>query len=89
MLETYFARKETIDRRREGLLGNHLDGFAGFLTDNGYTRATGRTILMNLKHLERWMDSQGLEVKALDVAALETFAAHLPGCRCRREGRAK
>ena len=42
-----------------------------------------------LKHLGRWIDSQGLEVKELDVAVLEAFAAHFPECRCRRNGRAK
>ena len=49
MLETYFRCKETISRRRSGPLGEHLDGFAGFLTKNGYTRPTGRTILINLR----------------------------------------
>src|SRR5205823_12369526 len=40
MLETYFVRPETVDRIRASWIGSQVEGYVGWLADQGYGART-------------------------------------------------
>jgi len=45
MLEYWFKERRTLVDFRRGPLGPHLDGFAAYLKEKGYSHSVGRDIL--------------------------------------------
>ena len=62
-------------RRKPGRLGPFVDGYRIRLLELGYTPQTVRLMLKDLGRLGRWMQSEGVEVGAVDVASIEAFLA--------------
>ena len=62
-------------RRKPGCLGSFVEGYRARLLELGYTPQTVRGMLKVLGQLGRWMDSEGVESGALDMAAVEAFRA--------------
>lgn len=62
-------------RRRPGRLGPFVEGYRTWLLEAGYTPQTVRFMLRYLGRLGRWMESESVEIGALDVAAIESFLA--------------
>jgi site-specific recombinase XerD len=61
-----------------------VDGFEVWLLQAGYTPGTVRGMLKVLGHLGRWMDSERVEIGALDVASIESFLAAWRAAGARR-----
>jgi site-specific recombinase XerD len=64
-------------RRKPGRLGPFVEGYRVWLLEAGYTPQTVRGMLMVLGQLGRWLDSAGVKVGEVDVAAVELFRAWL------------
>ncbi len=62
-------------RRKPGRLGPFVEGYRVWLLEAGYTPQTVRGMLKVLGRLGRWMDSEGVEIGAVDVASIESFVA--------------
>lgn len=60
-------------RRKPGLLGPHVEGYRAWLRQQGYTPATVRNMLKELGQVGRWMETEGLELAALDEEQLALF----------------
>lgn len=60
-------------RRRPGRLGPFVEGYRVSLLTAGYTPQTVRLMLKDLGRLGRWMDANGVEIGAVDVASIELF----------------
>jgi site-specific recombinase XerD len=60
-------------RRKPGRLGPFVEGYRTWLLEAGYTPLTVRFMLRYLGRLGRWMESEGVEIGALDLAAIESF----------------
>jgi len=71
-------------RRKPGRLGPFVEGYRAGLLEAGYTPQTVRGMLRVLGHLGRWMASEGVEVGAVDDAAIEEFLASLRADGLRR-----
>jgi site-specific recombinase XerD len=62
-------------RRKPGRLGPFVEGYRVRLLELGYTPSTVRGMLKVLGQLGRWMDSEGVGLGELDMAAVEEFRA--------------
>lgn len=62
-------------RRKPGRLGPFVEGYRVWLLEAGYTPQTVRAMLKDLGRLGRWMESEGVEIGAVDVASIESFLA--------------
>jgi len=60
-------------RRQDGQLAPFVRGYRGRLLEASYTPQTTRGMVMVLGQLGRWMGTAGVEVGALDTAAIEAF----------------
>jgi len=62
-------------RRKPGRLGPFVEGYRTWLLAAGYTPQTVRFMLRYLGRLGRWMESEQVEIGAVDVASIESFLA--------------
>lgn len=62
-------------RRQDGPLAPFVVGYRVGLLEAGYTPQTTRGMVMVFGQLGRWMETAGVEVGALDIAAIEMFIA--------------
>jgi integrase/recombinase XerD len=70
----FFKHPRAIERFRSGPLAGHIDGFAGLLFEQGYSRVYARNKLWLLRDLDRWLDRQDLRVAHVDERRLAAFA---------------
>jgi integrase/recombinase XerD len=84
MLETIFKRPATAERLRNEAVGEHLDGFVGYLTKAGFAPLSIRQYLGGPIHFGRWARRGGLDFARLRQDDLDRFRLHLRRCRCRR-----
>lgn len=57
-LESVFVCSRTIGSLRSGPLGEILDGYCDWLLESGFKRATVRTHLANISHLDAYLTKQ-------------------------------
>ena len=72
---------------RVGPLARDLDGFAADLAAQSYARGTALGKLGLVRHLSLWLESEGLDVEALDEGLFDTFL-RTRGSRRARQGEA-
>jgi site-specific recombinase XerD len=70
----FFKHPRAIERFRGGPLAGHIDGFAGLLFEQGYSRVYARNKLWLLRDLDGWLDRHGLRVVHVDERRLAAFA---------------
>ncbi len=73
---TYFATAMAGDRLRSGVLAGHLDGFAAWLWDSGYSPATGLPYLRAAACFSRWLDDKGVGERDVDEERCRQFLRH-------------
>ncbi len=83
-LESVFVCSWTINVLRSGPLGELLDGYCDWLLASGYKRATVRSHLSNLSHLNVYLagrvERQGRSLSAEDVGGFfEKYSLHAQG----------
>src|SRR5204863_4726590 len=64
------------DRLRSGVLAGHLDGFAAWLWDSGYSPATGLPYLRAAACFSRWLDDKGVGERDVDEERCRQFLRH-------------
>lgn len=60
-------------RRRPGQLGPHVEGYAAWLGQRGYTSETVRNMLKELGQVGRWLAAEGLGARQLSEDRIEEF----------------
>ena len=76
-------------RRKPGLLGPYVEGYAVWLSRRGHTALTARNMLKEFGQVGRWLATEGVEVGHLSEELLSAFLAdrrragrrRLPGLR--------
>ena len=89
MLETIFKWPATAERLRSEAVGEHLDGFVGYLTKAGFAPLSIRQYLGGPIHFGRWARRRDLDLARLRQDDLDRFRLHLRRCRCRRRHQAR
>ena len=72
-IELFFPGPRSPQVLRVGPLAGELDGFAAWLTTQGYARQTGEAKLRLVKHLSVWLERGGLAAEALDEECFDRF----------------
>ena len=67
MIHHYSQSPEALERWYAGPLGNHIDGFAKLLFDQGYATNTAQTKIRLVADLSRWLERKQLTVRDLDL----------------------
>ena len=73
MLEQFYKDPATVQRRRAGLLGPHLDSFIEVVSDLGYSRLRIFVRLRLLGDLERWLQRNAFGVNDLKEEVVDRF----------------
>jgi site-specific recombinase XerD len=60
-------------RRKAGQLGPQVEGYIAWLTQQGYSSGTVRSMLKDLGQVGLWMSAQGLEAAQLDEGRITAF----------------
>lgn len=81
MLEFYFESESRLRRLRQCPVGEHMNGFAGWLHSAGYRRRPAQLTLRAAAHLGHWASARGILTGQFDEQ-LDAFVRHLPACRC-------
>lgn len=67
-------------------MGPHVDGFAGSLIKQGYSRRTVRPKVWLIGELSRWLDARGIALRQLDEQLVATFLRDTLKARRPRDG---
>ena len=71
----YFCSNAVQHRLHTGPLAEHVDSFASWLFDQGYSREIARTKLRLTGVLSRWLEERALDLSALDELLYGVFLA--------------
>jgi site-specific recombinase XerD len=82
MLEIYFTAPKSLERLRTSISAPYIDGFAGILKENGYSKGSAIRYLRVASHLGWFLVSRGESLINVDATTAEAFRYHLPDCRC-------
>lgn len=82
MLENYFSAIKTLKRLRTGPSAPYIDGFAGWLTETGYTSSSAVRYLRVASHLGHFLDTKNQTLVDVDSDTAQAFRQHLTNCRC-------
>jgi len=70
---TYFTTRASSEKLRAGILAPHLDGFAAWLWERGYSQATAQPHLRVVADLSRWLTRRGFGVRDVDETHARQF----------------
>jgi site-specific recombinase XerD len=82
MLEQYFKTHFTLRKLRSGLFGDHIDGFARWLRDKGYSQSIVRRYVVAACHLGCFVALRGGSLDEINAEVLEAYELHRPHCEC-------
>lgn len=72
-MHRYFSKPETIQRLRRGPLGEHLDCYADWLSEQGFCRAAARLHLVQIADFSRWLDKQRFTLSDVRPSLIYSF----------------
>lgn len=72
-MHRFFSKRETLQRLRRGALGDHLDRYADWLSEQGFCRAAARSHLLQIADFSLWLDKQGLTLNDVQPAIIDSF----------------
>ena len=81
MLDFYIESDFRLRRLRQCPVGEHMNGFAGWLHSAGYQRRPAQLALRAAAHLGHWALARAIPTGQLDEQ-LDAFVRHLPACAC-------
>lgn len=72
-MHRFFSKPETLLRLRRGPLGDYLDRYADWLSEQGFCRAAARLHLVQIADFSLWLDSQGLTLNNIQATVIDSF----------------
>ncbi len=75
MTDRFFDFSRTIERMRQGPLGEHVDAFAAMLLKQGFPRSTGRFQIRVVADFSRWLARRRIPIADIDTSVVERYGA--------------
>lgn len=75
-MDRFFKYSRTLQQKRQGPLGPHIDEFAQQLSEQGYSQQCARRQLRLVAELSHWLWQRDLTVGNLSVTTMERFLSH-------------
>jgi hypothetical protein len=72
-MHRFFSKPETLLRLRRGPLGNYLDRYADWLSEQGFCRVHARLQLVQIADFSLWLDKRGLTIINVQPATIDSF----------------
>src|SRR5215831_10288322 len=72
-MHRFFSKPETLLRLHRGPLGDYLDRYADWLSEQGFCRAAGRLHLVQIADFSFWLDKQGLTLNDVQPTVIHSF----------------
>ncbi len=72
-MHRFFSKPETLLRLRRGPLGDYLDRYADWLSEQGFCRVHARLQLVQIADFSLWLDKRGLTLIDVQPAAIDSF----------------
>jgi len=72
-MHRFFSKPETLLRLRRGTLGDYLDRYADWLSEQGFCRAAARLHLAQIADFSLWLDKQGLTLNDVQPPVIDSF----------------
>ncbi len=73
MTERFFDFSRTIERMRQGPLGEHVDAFAARLIEQGFPRLTGRFQIRVVADFSRWLAHRRIPLADIDSTVITRY----------------
>lgn len=86
MIEIFYSRGVDVDHFRCGPLKNHIDGFAGLLSRQGYSTHFGRWKIRLVADLSRWLHRGQMGTRDLNEERIDKFLGTRKKQRLLRRG---
>jgi site-specific recombinase XerC len=72
-MHRFFSKPETLLRLRRGPLGDYLDRYAVWLSEQGFCRVHARLQLVHIADFSLWLDKRGLTIINIQPATIDSF----------------
>jgi site-specific recombinase XerD len=72
-MHRFFSNPETLLRLRRGPLGDYLDQYAVWLSEQGFCRVHARLQLVQIADFSLWLDKRGLTIINIQPATIDSF----------------
>jgi site-specific recombinase XerD len=72
-MHRFFSKPETLLRLRRGPLGDYLDRYAVWLSEQGFCRVHARLQLVQIADFSLWLDKRGLTIINIQPATIDSF----------------
>ena len=72
-MHQFFSKPETLLRLGRGPLGNYLDRYADWLSEQGFCRVHARLQLVQIADFSLWLHKQGLTIIDVQPATIDSF----------------
>ena len=77
-MHQFFSKTETLLRLRRGPLGNYLDRYAAWLSEQGFCRVHGRLQLVQIADFSLWLHNRGLTIVGVQPATIDSLPSGRP-----------
>jgi hypothetical protein len=72
-MHRFFSKPETLLRLRRKPLGDYLDRYADWLSEQGFCRVSARLHLVQIADFSLWLDKQGLTLNDIQPTTIDSF----------------
>jgi site-specific recombinase XerD len=72
-MHRFFSKPQTLLRLRRGPLGDYLDRYAVWLSEQGFCRVHARLQLVQIADFSLWLDKRGLTIIDIQPATIDSF----------------
>src|ERR1700730_12655743 len=72
-MHRFFSKPETLLRLRRGPLGDYLDRYAVWLSEQGFCRVHARLQLIQIADFSLWLDKRGLTIINIQPPTIGSF----------------
>jgi hypothetical protein len=72
-MHRFFSKPETLLRLRRGPLGNYLDRYADWLSEQGFCRVHARLQLVQIADFSLWLEKRRLTIINVQPATIDSF----------------
>ena len=72
-MHRFFSKPETLLRLHRGPLGDYLDRYADWLSEQGFCRAAARLHLVQIADFSLWLYKQGLTLNDIQPTVIDSF----------------
>src|SRR5271154_3180303 len=76
-MESFFSNARTIEQLRNGALGTHIEAFANWLHDQGYTCRTGRLRIRLAADFGNWVKRRRIPFESITPDHARRFLSAL------------